>query len=104
MGIRNDTGTLGDDPIGGVFSFFAGAEVRQPVYEDIVSVVGFVDTGTVDTELSFADYRVSAGVGFRLRVPQLSPVPLAFDFGFPLLKEETDRTRIFTFTIDVPFR
>jgi outer membrane protein insertion porin family len=104
VGIRNDNGELGDDPVGGVFSFFAGAEVRQPLFEDSVSVVGFVDTGTVDDELSFADYRVSVGVGLRIYVPQLSPVPLAFDFGFPVLKEETDRRRIFTFSVDVPFR
>jgi outer membrane protein assembly factor BamA len=30
-------------------------------------------------------------------------VPLAFDFGFPLLKEDTDRERFFTFTLELPF-
>jgi outer membrane protein insertion porin family len=44
------------------------------------------------------------GVGLRIYVQQLSPAPLAFDFGFPILKESTDRTRLFTFSIDVPFR
>ena len=104
VGIRNDNGQVGDDPIGGTFSFFAGAEVRQPVFDDIVSVVGFIDTGTVDGEISFDEYRVSVGAGLRIYVPQLSPVPLAFDFGFPLLKQETDRRRVFSFSVDVPFR
>lgn len=104
VGIRNDNGQVGDDPIGGVFSFFLGAEVRQPVYEDVVSIVGFIDTGTVDTEVAFDNYRVSVGVGLRIYVPQLSQVPLAFDFGFPILKEETDEKRVFTFSVDLPFR
>jgi outer membrane protein insertion porin family len=104
VGIRNDNGEVGDDPIGGVFSFFLGAEVRQPVYEDVVSIVGFVDSGTVDTDIAFDNYRVSVGVGLRIYVPQLSQVPLAFDFGFPILKEETDEKRVFSFSIDLPFR
>ncbi|HYE63179.1 MAG TPA: outer membrane protein assembly factor BamA [Phycisphaerales bacterium] len=101
---RRADGSITDDPVGGIFSFFAGAEVRQPVWEDVVSIVGFIDSGTVDTELAFDDYRVSVGVGLRIYVPALSPVPLAFDFGFPLLKQETDEKRVFTFTVDFPFR
>ena len=102
-GIRNDTGTLGDDPIGGNFSFFLGAELQQPIYEDIFALAFFVDTGTLNTDFSFDDYRVSTGLGFRVMVPGLSPVPLAFDFGFPLIKEDFDEERLFTFSIDVPF-
>jgi outer membrane protein insertion porin family len=104
VGIRNDNGLPSDQHVGGTFSFFAGAEVRQPIYEDIVSLVGFVDTGTIDNGISFSNYRVSVGVGVRVVVPQISPLPFAFDFGFPVLKESTDKTRIFTFTVDVPFR
>ena len=42
-------------------------------------------------------------VGIRLYVPQISPAPIGFDFGFPILKEPTDETRVFTFFIDLPF-
>ena len=35
-------------------------------------------------------------------LPQLSPAPLAFDFGFPIVKEDTDDKRLFTFDIDLP--
>jgi outer membrane protein insertion porin family len=103
-GIRNDTGELGRDPVGGTFMFFAGAELNQPVYRDVVSLVGFVDSGTVDTDVSLDRYRVSTGFGVRLFVPQISPIPLAFDFGFPLVKEPGDRQRLFTFSIDLPFQ
>ncbi|MBS0198300.1 MAG: outer membrane protein assembly factor BamA [Planctomycetes bacterium] len=97
------SGNPTDDPIGGNWMFFAGAEVKQPLYEEILSGVVFLDTGTVDTDVSFEHYRVSVGIGFRLYVQALSSVPLAFDFGFPIMKEKTDKDRLFTFSIDVPF-
>ncbi len=92
-----------DDPIGGTFLFFWGAELKQPIYEDIISVVTFLDTGTVTTDASFKDYRAAVGFGLRLYVRDLSPAPLAFDFGFPIKKVEGDRKRLFTFNIDLPF-
>jgi len=102
VGIRQDNGELSDDTVGGTWEFFAGAEIRQPLFQDIVSVVGFVDSGTVTNSIGFADYRVSVGAGVRLRTP-LSPAPIALDFGFPLIDEDTDDERLFTFSIDVPF-
>ncbi len=102
LGLRGD-GSVSDVPVGGTWLFFLGAQLEQPVYQDIVSVVGFVDTGTVSDEIGVDEYRVSVGTGLRLRVTALSPIPLAFDFGFPILKQDGDRTRIFTFSLDVPF-
>lgn len=102
-GIRNDTGLVGDDPVGGNFLCFLGAQVRQPLFEELLSTVFFVDTGTVNAGASLDQYRVSVGTGIRLHVPQLTPVPLAFDFGFPVVRQDTDRKRLFTFFIDVPF-
>lgn len=104
VGIRNDTGTPGDDPVGGSWLFFWGAQINQPILEEAVSLVGFVDTGTVEEEFGFEAYRVSVGFGIRLYIPQLSAAPLAFDFGFPVLREETDRERVFSFSVDLPFR
>ena len=46
---------------------------------------------------------VSVGTGVRLYVPQLGPVPIAFDFGFPLIKQEGDETRLLTFSAELPF-
>lgn len=103
VGIRNDNGEVSDDPVGGTFLFFLGAEVEQPVYEDLLSVVAFVDSGTVTDEPGFDAYRVSVGFGFRIYIPALSQAPLAFDFAVPILKEETDETQNFNFSVDVPF-
>ena len=100
----NRAGGITDEPVGGTFSFFAGAELRHPLYDDLLAGVLFIDTGTVDDDLSIEKYRVSAGFGFRIYIERLSPAPLAFDFGIPLLKEETDETRLFTFSVDIPFR
>lgn len=102
-GVRNDTGVVGTDPRGGTFSFFFGPEVTQPIYQDIAAVAAFVDTGTVTDQIGFSDYRVSAGVGLRLYVEALGPVPLSFDFGFPILKQSGDRERVFSFSLDLPF-
>lgn len=102
-GIRNDTGVLGDDPVGGQFSFFLGAEVKQPLYDDLLSGVVFIDTGTVTEDLALDPYRVSAGVGIRLSLPFLSQAPLAFDFGVPLMKADGDKSQFFSFSLDIPF-
>ncbi len=103
VGIRNDTGEPGDDHVGGEFSFFAGAEVERPVWQDILAVVGFVDTGTLNNAVSLANYRVSVGTGIRLYLPQFGQAPLAFDFAFPLVKEDTDDEQFFSFSVDLPF-
>lgn len=102
-GVRNDNGLPSDDSIGGTYLFFAGAEINQPLFEEILSGVLFIDSGTVIDDPGFDAYRVTFGFGLRLTVPALSPAPLAFDFGWPLLKEDTDETRVFSFTLDVPF-
>jgi outer membrane protein insertion porin family len=103
-GVRNDNGEPSVDPIGGTFLFFAGVEIQQPIFEELFSIVGFIDSGTVTFDPGFEDYRVTAGFGLRFYVPQLSPAPLAFDFGIPLLSESTDEDRLFTFSIDLPFQ
>lgn len=102
-GNRAIDGLPSDDPIGGTWLVFAGAEIRQPVLTELLAVAAFIDSGTVTFDPGFEDYRVSVGVGIRISVPQLSPAPLAFDFGFPIAQEETDEERLFTFSIDLPF-
>ncbi len=103
-GIRHDTGYPGGDNVGGAWDFFLSAEINQPLYEDIVSGVLFIDSGTVQTSPGFDRYRASVGFGLRIYIRQVSPAPLAFDFGFPFLKQDEDRERVFTFTVDIPFQ
>lgn len=102
-GIRNDTGELGTDPVGGQFTFFLGAEVKQPLYEDLLAGVVFIDSGTVTEDVALDPYRVSAGVGIRLSLPFLSQAPLAFDVGVPLMKADGDQSQFFSFSLDIPF-
>jgi outer membrane protein insertion porin family len=100
-GVRADNGEVGD-PVGGIFSAFAGAEIQQPILSEDLALALFVDSGTVEREFAVNTWRVSAGFGIRLYVQQLSPAPLAFDFGFPIVKEDTDENRLFTFSVDLP--
>lgn len=96
-------GDPADEPVGGEFLFFFGVEIEQPIWQNMLSGVVFLDTGTVVDDPGFEDYRVAAGVGVRLRIPALSNAPLAFDFGFPIKKQDADDERLFSFSIDLPF-
>lgn len=113
-GIRNDNMMLGSDPIGGDWSFFLGLQYEHPLVgvvpagrgrmDPMISAVFFVDTGTVQQDFGFDEYRVSVGTGLRVRVPQLTSVPLAFDFAIPVLDEQGDQTQVFSFSVDIPLR
>jgi outer membrane protein assembly complex protein YaeT len=84
---------------GGDFMFNNSFEYQVPLTpKDGVVAVAFVDTGTVETNIGhWTDYRVSVGFGFRFVVPLMGPVPIALDFGFPIVKSPTDRNQIFSF-------
>ena len=60
-GIRNDTGTPGDDPVGGSWLFFLGAELNQPVYKDLLSIAPFI----VRTQSTPAESSASASTQCR---------------------------------------
>ncbi len=92
-----------DTPIGGDWKIFLGAQYEFPVVGNFLSTVVFCDTGTVTDSIGFDDYRVSVGAGVRLRIPQLGQAPLAFDFGFPVVKQEEDEKKTFSFSIQMPF-
>ncbi|MDP7009375.1 MAG: POTRA domain-containing protein [Phycisphaerales bacterium] len=92
-----------DIPIGGDWKIFLGAQYEMPVVGTFLSTVFFCDTGTVTDSPGFDDYRVSVGTGIRLRIPQLGQAPLAFDFGFPVVKQEEDEKKVFSFSIQMPF-
>jgi outer membrane protein insertion porin family len=84
--------------VGGDFMLLNSLEYQVPVLSnDHVYFVTFVDSGTVEPSLEIKDYRVSAGFGVRFVVPMLGPVPIALDFGFPIVKGPGDREQIFSF-------
>jgi len=92
-----------NNPVGGQFLFFAGTQYEQPLLGEFISGVLFVDSGTVDDNFSLDKYRVSVGFGLRLYIEALGPAPIAFDFAWPLLKQDSDITQVFSFTAEVPF-
>jgi len=92
-----------DEPIGGEFMVFAGAEYRFPIVGDQLHGVVFIDTGTVEEHGEFGTYRASAGAGLRWVVPMLGPIPMSLDFGFPLSKDGDDDTELVSFSIGWTF-
>jgi len=89
--------------IGGQWMFLGGAEYLIPVTADeSLGVVGFTDFGTVQSSsVSLKDFRLTVGAGLRVTIPLMGPAPIAIDFGFPILKESFDDTRIFNFSVGV---
>ena len=84
--------------VGGDFQLITSAEYYLPLdAQDNLGMVFFVDGGTVESDFEVNDYRVAAGFGFRVKVPQMGPVPLAFDFGFPVNDIDTDDRQVFGF-------
>jgi len=86
--------------VGGFFQTLGTVEYMMPVTaNEAVRVVAFSDFGTVDRAVSFEEFRVSVGAGLRITVPQMGPVPIALDWAFPVVKQETDIRQIFSFYI-----
>jgi outer membrane protein insertion porin family len=85
---------------GGSFSFLNTLEYQIPLNaKDSLFFVTFLDHGTVERTVTIKDYRVSAGFGFRVGIPALGPVPVAFDFAFPLNRPDSDNRQVFAFYI-----
>jgi len=83
---------------GGTFSFLNTVEYQLPlVANERIRLVGFVDHGTVQNSVRIDDYRVAVGFGIRLQVPALGPLPIALDFGFPIVKNKNDVREVFSF-------
>src|SRR5579884_965843 len=84
---------------GGDFLLLNSLEYQVPITaNDQIFLVGFVDSGTVSRRITdFENYAVSVGFGIRFTVPMLGPVPIALDFGFPVVKPPGDITQVFNF-------
>ncbi len=107
LGTIDDVTGDSDESVGGDFLFLLRFEYNFPVYSqggnDIVRMVVFADTGTVEENIGFSDYRVSLGAGIRLAVPFLGKAPFAFDFAIPVMKNADDETQLFSFDVALPF-
>ena len=86
--------------VGGMFQFLNSIEYQVPVVaNDQLYFVGFVDSGTVESNVAIHNYRVSAGVGMRLAIPMLGPLPLALDFAVPIVQASWDHQQIISFSV-----
>ena len=94
---------ISPQPVGGDWLFFTGAQYELPLIGEMIGGVAFVDSGTVTNTPGFSQYRVSVGVGIRIYLEALGPAPLAFDFGFPVVRQEGDEVQVFSFSAELPF-
>ncbi len=99
---------IGGEPIGGATSLDATLEYRIPLYsvvqpgsyrsKEIFRMTIFSDAGVLDPDpykLDFSELRASVGVGFGLT----HPIPLIFNFGFPIASGVGDRKQTFSFRL-----
>lgn len=103
-GIEFNSFREGDEGVGGEWLFLLGLEYNYPIYQDTLRGVFFVDSGTVAEDVDLSDYRVSVGAGIRLKIPFLAQAPFALDFAVPVVKEESDETRLISFAFSLPFQ
>jgi len=95
VGINNE-----DIHVGGDFMLLGSAEYQLPITaDDTLQMVFFSDFGTVEENVEISEFRATAGLGLRVVVPMLGPVPLAFDFAFPVAMADTDETQVFSFFV-----
>jgi len=99
---RGVTPRSGNVGTGGTFQALGTAEYRVPVTaDDMINVVAFTDFGTVEEEVTLDNFRATAGFGLRVVIPAMGPVPLAFDFAFPIKSQPYDDERVFSFYVGI---
>ncbi|MFP4052793.1 MAG: outer membrane protein assembly factor BamA [Phycisphaerae bacterium] len=92
-----------DEPIGGDFLFYAGAEYSFPLVGEQLRGLLFIDSGTVERDFELTTYRVAVGFGVRWTIPFFGPVPMSLDFAFPIAKDAKDEEQVFNFSVGWTF-
>ncbi|HUU42814.1 MAG TPA: outer membrane protein assembly factor BamA [Planctomycetota bacterium] len=96
--------------VGGEFSVVGTAEYQFPLYQSVIEGrpyelirgVVFCDVGQVaytTSDIGDTKLRVSIGAGLRFTLPAFGGVPIALDFGFPIVKDNDDDTQVFSFSM-----
>lgn len=92
-----------DNPVGGNFIMLAGGEYSFPLYGKTFRGVTFLDMGTVEESFELTGWRASVGFGLRVQVDFFGPVPIVFDFGFPIAQDDDDDMQVFNFAFGASF-
>jgi outer membrane protein insertion porin family len=100
-----------DNPTGGEARYTASLEYEFPLMStripgrfvdtEILRAVVFTDFGLLGLEIddpTFRDPRWSVGFGVRIDLPVLG-IPIALDFGWPLVYQETDDRQVVFFSL-----
>lgn len=88
--------------VGGQFQLLGTVEYQVPVMaNEMVKAVAFTDFGTVDSDVTLDNFRLSVGAGVRVTVPGMGPVPIALDWAVPVIKQDFDREQLFSFYIGI---
>jgi outer membrane protein insertion porin family len=98
-------------PLGGEALYLGTLEYQMPLVStrlsasvqetELVRGALFTDWGLLGTRIddpTFGELRLSVGFGIRIRVPRLG-IPIALDFGWPLMYERTDDRQVFYFSL-----
>jgi outer membrane protein insertion porin family len=88
--------------IGGQWMALGSVQYQFPVTADeMISAVVFTDFGTIEEDVAFDDFRLTLGAGLRVTIAAMGPVPIAVDWGIPLIQQDLDDKRIFSFYIGI---
>ncbi len=89
-----------DDPVGSDWAIVGNAEIAVPLGSETFSALFFTDLGLIET----GGVRSSVGVGVQIMIPQFfGPVPMRFELAAPLMKDDLDDTRAFSFSVGALF-
>jgi outer membrane protein insertion porin family len=89
-----------DDPIGSDWMAQGSLEVAIPLGSETFSWLVFGDAGLFES----GPIRTSVGVGIQILIPQIfGPVPMRFELGAPITKDEEDDTQAFSFSVGALF-
>ena len=94
-GAANTLVQLDNTNIGGNYLVLLGAEYSYPLIGENVRGHVFLDTGTAGA----GTYRASIGVGIRLIINVLGPIPLEFNLAAPISSDGEDDEQVFSFLI-----